>query len=129
MTDTYNVQLRHRLQTDREGCVVKGTVGTGAGDIDFYVTVNFFPDKTPGEVFVVIAKCGSDLQGWVRAWAIAISIALQHGVPWEALADKFLNESFGMCIGTPSILHSITEKITDAVGRVKAGELKIGRGE
>lgn len=60
----------------------------------YYVTVNFYPDGKPAEVFVRIAKEGSTIAGFVEALAITISIAWQYGVPWEVLYTKYLHQIF-----------------------------------
>ncbi|KKK84047.1 hypothetical protein LCGC14_2787290, partial [marine sediment metagenome] len=63
--------------------------------MQYYVTVNFYPDSAdPGEVFVKVAKEGSTIAGFVDALAITISIALQHGVKWEVLGEKYLHTVF-----------------------------------
>ncbi len=56
---------------------------------DGYLTVGMYPDGRPGEIFVVMAKQGSTIGGLMDAFATAISIALQYGVPLEDLIKKF----------------------------------------
>lgn len=102
---------RRRLDPTRSGYVSKGSVQSMGGEIEYYVNCNFYPDGGLGEVFVKIAKPGSDLSGWVCAWATTVSIALQHGVPWEVLRGKFLGQEFGGLTGTPSLLHAVAETI------------------
>src|SRR5262249_54251579 len=51
-------------------------------------------DDGLGEVFVKMSKQGSTLSGVMDAFAIAISIALQHGVPLETYVSKFINMRF-----------------------------------
>lgn len=66
------------------------------GGFEFFVVVGFV-DKTsaePGEVFVNIAKEGSTLGGLYASMALAISMALQHGTPWESLAVHFRDSMF-----------------------------------
>lgn len=69
------------------------------GEHEFYVTVGFYDDTIaqkhlPGEVFIKIAKEGSTLAGMCDALALTISLALQHGVPWESLAIKYAHTRF-----------------------------------
>lgn len=87
------------------------------GELDFWVTVGFFPGSKaePGEVFVKIAKHGSDVKVYVDAWAIAISIALQHGTPWEKLFNKFTDYPNG---------GNVIETIAKAVDHCIQEELK-----
>ena len=50
-------------------------------DCDGYVTVGEYEDGRPGEVFLKVSKQGSTLSGVMDAFAIAVSLGLQHGVP------------------------------------------------
>src|SRR6185503_13886144 len=47
-----------------------------------------------GELFVKMSKQGSTLAGVMDAFSIAISIALQYGVPLETYVSKFVNMRF-----------------------------------
>ena len=51
-------------------------------------------DAELGEIFVNFAKQGSTLQGMAMAWAIAISMGLQRGVPLEDYVRMFAHMSF-----------------------------------
>ena len=51
----------------------------------FTVTVGFYPDGTPGEVFIDGGKTGQDIQSTARDAAVVLSLALQHGVPPETI--------------------------------------------
>lgn len=83
--------MRTRLPETRIGITHKASVG----GIEYYVTVNFYPDSAdPGELFVAIAKEGSTLAGLIDALAVTISVALQHGVTWEVLGEKYLHTIF-----------------------------------
>lgn len=105
---------RRRLPVDRDGMTAKRT----SGNTEFYVTVNFYPGTAdPGEVFLVLAKTGSEMNGFADLWATTISIALQYGVPWEALADKFRFTRFGTFSSPedPSIGHAVAQAVTEIV--------------
>jgi ribonucleoside-diphosphate reductase alpha chain len=108
---------RRRFPPDRErtGFNHKGKVGVQGGDIEFYITANFFEDGTLGEIFVKIAKQGSELAGWANAWAITVSIALQNGVPWEILRTKYLEQHFGGTVDAPSTLHAIAASVDELI--------------
>jgi ribonucleoside-diphosphate reductase alpha chain len=55
-----------------------------------YITAGMYEDGTVGEIFLTdIGKEGSTLRGMMNAFATAISIALQYGVPLETLVRKF----------------------------------------
>lgn len=105
---------RRRLPDNRNGLTAKRT----SGNIEFYVTVNFYPDSAdPGEVFLVLAKTGSELGGFADLWSMTISLALQHGVQWPALADKFRYTRFGTYSTTedPSIGHAVAVAVDEII--------------
>ncbi len=82
---------RRRLPETRLGITMKASVAK----MEYYCTVNFYPDSAdPGEVFIKVAKEGSTVAGFVDALAITISIALQHGVEWDILGNKYLQTIF-----------------------------------
>jgi len=86
----------------------------------FWTTVNFYEDTgLPGEVFVAIAKEGSDIAGLVDSVCITLSIALQYGVPWDVLREKYKFMRFGASTAdedeNPSIIHAIAVSIDDIV--------------
>jgi ribonucleoside-diphosphate reductase alpha chain len=58
------------------------------------MTAGSYPDGGLGEVFLKLGKQGSTLAGVMDAFSIAISIALQYGVPLEAFVSKFVNMKF-----------------------------------
>jgi hypothetical protein len=79
-----------------------------------YLTVNAKPDGEPGEVFVKCGKEGSTISGLVQAWVVTISAALQRGVPWEELRQKYLAMRFDP--QTPeysSIVDAVAKNIDD----------------
>lgn len=76
---------RRRLPDERQAITHKFRVG----GLEGYLTVGLFEDGTPGEIFLVVAKEGSTLSGIMDAFATAISMALQYGVPLAALVRKF----------------------------------------
>src|SRR5206468_4325860 len=64
------------------------------GDAEGYVTAGEYPDDGIGEIFLKVSKQGSTLSGVMDAFAIAVSLGLQYGVPLEAFAKKFINMRF-----------------------------------
>ncbi|MCH8147526.1 MAG: hypothetical protein IH987_05955 [Planctomycetes bacterium] len=62
--------------------------------LDVYLTVNPLPSAEPGEVFIKLAKQGSTLSGLMQAWAVTVSAALQRGVPWADLREKYTGTNF-----------------------------------
>ncbi|MGI9540369.1 MAG: vitamin B12-dependent ribonucleotide reductase [Miltoncostaeaceae bacterium] len=82
--------VRRRLPDDRQALTHKFSVGGQEG----YITVGLYDDGSPGEVFVKMSKQGSTVSGLVDSLAIAWSMALQHGVPVEALISKYVDHRF-----------------------------------
>ena len=82
--------VRHKLQTERASITHKFKVGDHEG----YITVGLYPDGEPGELFITMAKEGSTVSGLVDSFALAVSIALQHGVPLKLFCEKFAHTRF-----------------------------------
>ncbi|MHB9130773.1 MAG: vitamin B12-dependent ribonucleotide reductase [Armatimonadota bacterium] len=82
--------FRRRLPDERVAITHKFSVGGHEG----YVTVGQYEDGMPGEIFVKMSKQGSVVSGLMDSFAIAISLALQYGVPLTALIDKFTHSRF-----------------------------------
>ena len=60
-----------------------------------FLTMGVYPeDERLGEIFINFSKQGSTLQGMAMAWAIAISMGLQRGVPLEDYVRMFSHMSF-----------------------------------
>ncbi len=60
-----------------------------------FLTMGTYPeDDSLGEIFINFSKQGSTLQGMAMAWAIAISMGLQRGVPLEDYVRMFSHMSF-----------------------------------
>jgi ribonucleoside-diphosphate reductase alpha chain len=90
MPTTAPVQASPRLKRDRLPDTRRSlTHKFEVGELEGYITVGFYDDGRPGEVFVKIAKHGSTISGLVDTIAVLTSMALQYGVPVEALARKF----------------------------------------
>ncbi|MBB6172784.1 ribonucleoside-diphosphate reductase alpha chain [Nocardiopsis mwathae] len=85
-----NRPVRRRLPKKRPSQTVSFTVGGAEG----YITAGSYPDDGLGEVFMKLGKQGSTLAGVMDAFSIAISIALQYGVPLETYVEKFTNMRF-----------------------------------
>jgi len=82
--------VRHRLPKRRPSQTVSFSVGGAEG----YLTAGSYPDNGLGEVFLKLGKQGSTLAGVMDAFSIAVSIALQYGVPLDAFVSKFVNMRF-----------------------------------
>src|SRR5690349_16280107 len=82
--------VRHKLQEERASITHKFKVGDHEG----YITVGLYPTGEPGELFITMAKEGSTVSGLVDSFALAVSIALQHGVPLKLFCEKFAHTRF-----------------------------------
>jgi ribonucleoside-diphosphate reductase alpha chain len=82
--------VRRRLPKRRPSQTISFTVGGAEG----YITAGSYPDDGLGEVFLKLGKQGSTLAGIMDAFSIAISIALQYGVPLQTYVEKFTNMRF-----------------------------------
>jgi ribonucleoside-diphosphate reductase alpha chain len=82
--------VRTRLPKRRPSQTVSFSVAGAEG----YMTAGSYPDDGLGEVFLKLGKQGSTLAGVMDAFSIAISIALQYGVPLETYVQKFTNMRF-----------------------------------
>ncbi|PIR44988.1 MAG: ribonucleoside-diphosphate reductase, adenosylcobalamin-dependent [Candidatus Vogelbacteria bacterium CG10_big_fil_rev_8_21_14_0_10_51_16] len=82
-----------------------------------YLTFSTYEDGTLGEVFIKMSKQGSTLSGLLDAFAISVSIALQHGVPLYTLASKFCYMRFEPSGYTENSDIQIATSITDYLFR------------
>ena len=82
--------VRHKLQQERMSVTHKFNVGGHEG----YIIVGLYPNGEPGEIFIKMAKEGSTVSGLMDSFALATSIALQHGVPLKLLCEKFAHTRF-----------------------------------
>lgn len=85
------VAARWPMPVERPAVNTKLTLG----GIDCYLTVGLYPDTNrPGELFVKVSKQGSLLSGVMDAFAVSVSLLLQHGIPLERLVRKFKGMKF-----------------------------------
>ncbi|MDA1007859.1 MAG: adenosylcobalamin-dependent ribonucleoside-diphosphate reductase [Planctomycetota bacterium] len=83
--------MRRRLPDTRDSITHKFNVAGHEG----YLIVGLYDDtKTPGELFITMAKEGSTIGGLMDSLGTAISVALQYGVPIESLVKKFAHQRF-----------------------------------
>jgi ribonucleoside-diphosphate reductase alpha chain len=74
------------MPKERQSITHKFSVGGHEG----YITAGMYEDGTIGEIFLTdIGKEGSTIKGMMNAFATAISIGLQYGVPLETFVEKF----------------------------------------
>jgi ribonucleoside-diphosphate reductase alpha chain len=104
---------RRRLPKSRPSLTTSFSVAGAEG----YMTAGSYPDDGLGEVFLKLGKQGSTLAGVMDAFSIAISIALQYGVPLEAFVSKFVNMRFEPAGMTDDPDIRISQSIMDYIFR------------
>jgi ribonucleoside-diphosphate reductase alpha chain len=78
--------VRKKMPRERESITHKFSIGGHEG----YITAGKYEDGTVGEIFLTdIGKEGSTMRGLLNAFATAISLGLQYGVPLETFVQKF----------------------------------------
>jgi ribonucleoside-diphosphate reductase alpha chain len=106
--------VRKRLPDERPSLTHKFSVAGHEG----YLHIGLYPDTgMPGEIFITMAKQGSTISGLMDAFATAISIALQYGVPLEDLCNKFSHMRFEPAGFTNNPQIPIAKSIMDYIFR------------
>ena len=105
--------VRRKLPDERHAITHKFSVNEHEG----YITVGLYEDGQPGEIFLAMAKQGSTISGLMDSFAIALSIALQYGVPLQTLVDKFSHTRFEPSGFTKNPEIPIAKSITDYIFR------------
>jgi ribonucleoside-diphosphate reductase alpha chain len=105
--------LRRRLPETRTAVTHKFDIAGHEG----YLTVGLFDDGRPGELFITMAKEGSTIGGLMDGIGTLTSMALQYGVPLEALVKKFAHQRFEPSGFTKNPAIRNASSITDYVFR------------
>lgn len=87
------------------------------GVLTGYLNVGEFPDGSPGELFLRMAKEGSTMGGLFDAFATLVSIALQYNVPLEDLVSKMLYRRFEPAGMTSNPNIPMTTSVVDYIFR------------
>ncbi len=87
-----------------------------------YLTVGLYDDGQPGELFIRISKEGSTVAGMMEAFAIAVSVALQYGVPLKDLVNKFSHMRFEPAGFTSNQDVPMAKSIVDYIFRYLASK-------
>ncbi|MBI4948054.1 vitamin B12-dependent ribonucleotide reductase [Candidatus Berkelbacteria bacterium] len=104
---------RRRLPDDRKAITHKFNIAGHEG----YITVGMYPEGTPGEIFITMAKQGSVISGLMDSFATSISISLQYGIPLSVWVRKLANSHFEPYGFTSNPQIRITKSIVDYVMR------------
>lgn len=81
------------------------------------MTPSRYEDGDLGEIFLKLGKQGSTLAGVMDAFSLAISVALQYGVPLETYVQKFTNMKFEPAGMTDDADIRIAQSLIDYVFR------------
>ena len=76
-----------------------------------------YEDGRPGEVFMKVSKQGSTLAGIMDAFAISVSLGLQHGVPLATYVKKYTNMRFEPAGMTDDPELRIAQSLVDYIFR------------
>ena len=82
-----------------------------------YIHIGFYDDGTPGEIFIKMAKEGSTISGLMDTIATLTSLALQYGVPLNALVKKFEHVRFEPSGFTKNPDIPVAKSLTDYLFR------------
>ena len=110
--------VRRRLPDERSAFTHKFNVAGHEG----YLTVGLYDDGQPGELFIRISKEGSTVAGMMEAFAIAVSVALQYGVPLKDLVNKFSHMRFEPAGFTSNQDVPMAKSIVDYIFRYLASK-------
>lgn len=111
--------IRRKLPTKRKGFVQEATVGGHK----VYLRTGEYNNGKLGEIFIDMYKEGASYRSILNCFAVAISKALQYGVPLEELVDSFTFTRFepsGMVGGHDKIKNATS--ILDFVFRTLGHE-------
>jgi len=84
------LQERRRMPQTRKSITHKFDIAGHEG----YITIGFYDDGKPGEIFLTMHKIGSTVNGLIDAWATSVSLNLQYGIPVDVLFNKFRYHKF-----------------------------------
>jgi ribonucleoside-diphosphate reductase alpha chain len=107
---------RKRLPATRPSETHKFSIAGHEG----YLTYSMYEDGDLAEIFIRMSKQGSTLAGLLDAFAIAISISLQHGVPLKVLVQKFSYGRYEPTGFTANADIQVATSITDYLFRYLA---------
>ncbi len=113
LRDDAGKPLRRRLTDTRQALTHKFDIAGHEG----YLTVGLFDDGQPGELFITMAKEGSTIGGLMDGIGTLTSMALQYGVPLDALVRKFAHQRFEPSGFTKNAEIRNASSITDYVFR------------
>jgi len=105
---------RRKLPAKRSGITVEAAVGGQK----LFLRTGEYPDGTLGEIFIDMFKEGAAYRSILNSFAVAVSFALQHGVPLEKLVEKFTFTRFEPAGATTHPNVKFSTSILDFIFRV-----------
>jgi ribonucleoside-diphosphate reductase alpha chain len=85
-----------------------------------FLTYSTYADGRLAEIFIRMAKQGSTLAGLLDSFAIAISMALQYGVPLKVFVEKYIRSRFEPAGYTENPDIMVATSIVDYISRYLA---------
>lgn len=108
--------MRRRLPATRPSETHKFSIAGHEG----YLTYSMYETGELGEIFIRMSKQGSTLAGLLDVFAIAVSVALQHGVSLKTLSRQFAYGRFEPAGYTENSTIQVATSITDYIFRYLA---------
>lgn len=111
---------RERLPDTRRSVTRKFKIarpGHRNGDLRMYVTVGFYPDGRPGEIFIKSDLVGSFASGALDAVAMVLSVAWQYGLPFRPTVEKLRGMRFEPQGATGDAKYGLVKSPLDYVAR------------
>ncbi len=102
MTERRQLPMRRRCETFE--------IAFGGLSKKHAVTVGYYHDETPGEVFINGGKSGEQVEAIARDGAVLLSLALQYGVPLENIRSAITRTENGE---PSSIVGAVVDKLTE----------------
>ena len=119
---------RHKMPVERQSITHKFSLGGHEG----YITAGMYEDGSVGEIFLTdIGKEGSTIKGLMNAFATAISIGLQYGVPLETFVNKFAYIRFepeGITTQPGDPVREVAARLHHALARLAVPRRRLPRG-
>ena len=72
------------------------------------VSIGYYDDGTPGEVFIDGGKSGELIEAIARDGAVILSMALQHGVSLDTISHALTRDSFNQ---PTSIVGAVVDRL------------------
>lgn len=100
MTERRALPMRRRCETFE--------VAFGGLTKSHTVSVGYYADDRPGEVFITGGKSGEQVEAIARDGAVLLSMALQHGVALDTIKHAITRDSQGQ---PSSIVGAVVDRL------------------